>query len=674
MKILNNTKFNIKLNWKEIKLIPVYLLMLYFLFVIFIYLKQDFSNNLSDPSTYIIIFLWLMISLISMLEAVKIRSFFKKYARGLNYLVLLLSPIASFLIVELMVSNYNLDMFRFYSVYNLIWYVILYYLVFALTRSCRYTIAICNILVYIASMVNYFVYLFRGNPILPSDLLAWKTGMSVASGYDVSFTRGFLVATLVMYFVFVLGFKLEKAPKKPSAVNRLIVFGTYLLFSVIVFHEFFNTDLIQSKIRVLDFFAPKYTYCSYGTVFGFVANVQAMETEAPQGYSVKMVDNLLKKSEEKKENNKKSETKENPNIIVIMNEAFSDLSLVGDFKTNMDYLPNIRSLSKNTTKGSLYVSVFGGATSDTEYEFLTGNSMAVMPQNCVPYQQFVTDSRDSLATTLKSQGYYNIAIHPYEPSGYKRDLVYPLMGFDEFLSMEDFSNPTKIRNFISDKDSYQKIIEQYETKGKNQPLFIFNVTMQNHGGYSGTRLFNNENTVRLTDYPGHPNVEQYLSLLRESDKAYKTLIDYFAKQKEHTVILLFGDHQPVVYSELEDSVTNHEYQPGQDQLMRKYVVPYVLWSNYDMPKDDVNKMSANYLSSYLLKKADLKGTAYNQYLLDLYQKVPVINSLFYIDKNNLFHSFSESNTYMESINQYKNIGYNNALDKKNRLAQYYFLK
>lgn len=674
MKILNNTKFNIKLNWKEIKLIPVYLLMLYFLFVIFIYLKQDFSNNLSDSSTYIIIFLWLMISLISMLEAVKIRSFFKKYARGLNYIVLLLAPIASFLIVELMVSNYNLDMFRFYSVYNLIWYVILYYLVFALTRSCRYTIAICNILVYIASMVNYFVYLFRGNPILPSDLLAWKTGMSVASGYDVSFTRGFLVATLVMYFVFVLGFKLEKAPKKPSAVNRLIVFGTYLLFSVIVFHEFFNTDLIQSKIRVLDFFAPKYTYCSYGTVFGFVANVQAMETEAPQGYSVKKVDNLLKKSEEKKENNKKSETKENPNIIVIMNEAFSDLSLVGDFKTNMDYLPNIRSLSKNTTKGSLYVSVFGGATSDTEYEFLTGNSMAVMPQNCVPYQQFVTDSRDSLATTLKSQGYYNIAIHPYEPSGYKRDLVYPLMGFDEFLSMEDFSNPTKIRNFISDKDSYQKIIEQYETKGKNQPLFIFNVTMQNHGGYSGTRLFNDENTVRLTDYPGHPNVEQYLSLLRESDKAYKTLIDYFAKQKEHTVILLFGDHQPVVYSELEDSVTNHEYQPGQDQLMRKYVVPYVLWSNYDMPKDDVNKMSANYLSSYLLKKADLKGTAYNQYLLDLYQKVPVINSLFYIDKNNLFHSFSESNSYMESINQYKNIGYNNALDKKNRLAQYYFLK
>ena len=674
MKILNNTKFNIKLNWKEIKLIPVYLLMLYFLFVIFIYLKQDFSNNLSDPSTYIIIFLWLMISLISMLEAVKIRSFFKKYARGLNYIVLLLSPIASFLIVELMVSNYNLDMFRFYSVYNLIWYVILYYLVFALTRSCRYTIAICNILVYIASMVNYFVYLFRGNPILPSDLLAWKTGMSVASGYDVSFTRGFLVATLVMYFVFVLGFKLEKAPKKPSAVNRLIVFGTYLLFSVIVFHEFFNTDLIQSKIRVLDFFAPKYTYCSYGTVFGFVANVQAMETEAPQGYSVKKVDNLLKKSEEKKENNKKSETKENPNIIVIMNEAFSDLSLVGDFKTNMDYLPNIRSLSKNTTKGSLYVSVFGGATSDTEYEFLTGNSMAVMPQNCVPYQQFVTDSRDSLATTLKSQGYYNIAIHPYEPSGYKRDLVYPLMGFDEFLSMEDFSNPTKIRNFISDKDSYQKIIEQYETKGKNQPLFIFNVTMQNHGGYSGTRLFNDENTVRLTDYPGHPNVEQYLSLLRESDKAYKTLIDYFANQKEHTVILLFGDHQPVVYSELEDSVTNHEYQPGQDQLMRKYVVPYVLWSNYDMPKDDVNKMSANYLSSYLLKKADLKGTAYNQYLLDLYQKVPVINSLFYIDKNNLFHSFSESNSYMKFINQYKNVGYNNALDKKSRLAQYYFLK
>lgn len=667
----------VKLNWKELKMIPVYLLTLYFLFVMITYLGQGLTKGFQKPSTYIIILLWILLTFLSLLETDRIRRFFKKNAIWINYTALLLCVIASFLVVETMVSNFNLKMFRTYSLYNLIWYVILYYLVFALTRSCRYTIAICNILVYIASMVNYFVYLFRGNPILPSDLLAWQTGMSVASNYEVSFTKGFLISTLIMYAIFVLGYKLEKAQKKPSVVNRLIVIGTYLLFSVIVFHEFFNTDFIKSKISVLDFFAPKYTYCDYGTVFGFVANVQAMETQKPQGYSVDKVKRILEKTaKEDKDNSgtKSSDTQDKPNIIVIMNEAFSDLSLVGDFKTNMDYLPFIRSLKDNTIKGIMYSSVFGGGTSDTEYEFLTGNSMAVMPQNCVPYQQFVTDKRDSMAATLKAQGYYDIAIHPYEPSGYKRDMVYPLLGFDEFLSIKDFIKPKLIRNFISDESSYGKIIEQYKNKGKKSPLFIFNVTMQNHGGYTSAKLFDDKDNVTLSDYPGYPSAEQYLSLLRQSDKAFQKLIEYFAKQKEHTIILMFGDHQPIAYADLYNLITTNVYRSQDDMLRRKYQVPFVLWANYDIPKEDIKQISANYLSSYLLKIAGLQGTTYNQYLLNLYEKVPVINALFYIDRNNAFHSFADNTGCSDLINQYKEVGYNNALDNKNRLRKYYYLK
>lgn len=667
---MNNKKDSIKLNWKEIKMIPIYLLILYFLFVMITYVGQNPKQKAGEPLTYIAIVLWISMTLMAFVDIDKVKEFFKKYVKWINYVVLCLAPIASFFVIEIMVSNYNFAMFKSYSFYNLIWYIILYYLIFALTRSTRYTIVICNILVYISSMVNYFVYLFRGNPILPSDLLAWQTGMSVASNYNVSFTKGFLISTLIMYFIVVLSYKLERIEKKPSVINRMVVVGTYILFTAMVCHAFFDTDLIKSKIRVLDFFAPKYTYCDYGTVFGFVANVQAMDVKEPEGYSVDKVDHILANAAEV--NSNKAKTDDKPNIIVIMNEAFSDLSMVGSFLTNMDYLPFVHSLQENTIKGSLYVSVFGGATSDTEYEFLTGNSMAVMPQNCVPYQQFVTNSRDSLATTLKDQGYYNIAIHPYEPSGYKRDLVYPLLGFDEFLSEKDFDHPTLIRNFISDKDSYQKIIEQYETKGKESPLFVFNVTMQNHGGYNGEQLFDNENTVRLTDYSSYSSVEQYLSLLRESDKAFKALIDYFSKQQEHTIILMYGDHQPVAYSTLYDDLSSQMYQSEEDMLSHKYQVPFVLWANYEIQQDDVDKISANYLSSYLLKTAGLKGSAYNQYLMDLYQEVPVINSLFYIDKNDIFHSYSDTSMYTDAITNYKYVGYNNGLDQKDRLTKYYY--
>jgi phosphoglycerol transferase MdoB-like AlkP superfamily enzyme len=668
---MKNNSHNIKFNWKSKKSIPVYLLMFYFMFVLYIYLKDGFAEKIQKPVTIGILLLGIILILSQLLEIKAAGKFLNKYAIWINGFVLILSPVTSFLMVEIMVSNYNPDMFKAYSIYNLIWYYIIYYLLFALIRNARLTVIISNLLLYLASMVNYLVYLFRGNPILPSDLLAWQTGVSVASNYNLSFTKGFLLATLIMIAVFTVGYKLGKTGRRIKAVNRIIGVGIYVIFASFVFHAFFETDLIKTKIKVIDFFAPKYTYCSYGTAFGFVANVQAMETEAPKGYSVDKVRAVLDQVKEEAAQNDTSEEK--PNLIVIMNEAFSDLRLIGDYKTNMDYLPNIRGLEDNTTKGSLYVSVFGGATSDTEYEFLTGNSMAVMPQNCVPYQQFVTEPRDSLAQTLKDQGYYNIAIHPYEPSGYKRDLVYPLLGFDEFLSKKDFKDPELIRSFISDRSSYRKIIEEYENKGSESPLFIFNVTMQNHGGYSSSRIFDDKNTVTLTDYSRYGSVEQYLSLLRESDKAFMSLIDYFSKQEEHTIIVMFGDHQPIAYSQLHDEMDKKFQASYMDTLARKYVVPFILWANYDIPEDDVDKMSANYLSSYLLKTAGLKGTTYNDYLLGLYQEIPVLNALFYIDKEDRMHLFSENTSYQNMIMDYRIVGYNNALDKKNRLKEYYQL-
>jgi phosphoglycerol transferase MdoB-like AlkP superfamily enzyme len=567
-----------------------------------------------------------------------------------------------------MMSNYNLEMFQSYSIYNLIWYVIIYFLIYALIRNSKYTMIVGIFIIYLMAMVNYFVYLFRGNPLLPSDLLAWQTGMSVASNYEISITEGFLVATVLMYLVFVLAGKLEKAKKSPSLFNRVIVAASFFVITSVVYGTFFSTNLIESKIRVLDFFAPKYTYITYGTAFGFVANVKAMETQEPEGYSVDMVKSVLGEAAAESEGEEVA-TDQKPNIIVIMNEAYSDLSLVGNFETSMDYRPFTRALTENTTQGTMYASVFGGATSDTEYEFLTGNSMAVLPQNCVPYQQFVTDPRDSLAETLKAQGYYNIAIHPYEASGYKRDLVYPLLGFDEFLSMEDFKDPEYIRNYISDRSSYQKIIEEYEAKGKDQPVFIFNVTMQDHGGYSSEQLFSEEESVKLTDMPGFETVEQYLSLQRQSDQAFQVLTDYFGKQKEPTIILMFGDHQPVAFSVFYDSEAN---QP--EEYRQKYTVPFILWANYDITEDDVDNISANYLSTYLLNVAGLEKTSYNDYLWQLYQKIPVINALFYIDKDNDIHSLSEESEYLELIREYKDIGYNNALDKSERLSDYFYLR
>ncbi len=655
---------DIRINGRNKKGIAAYPLTLYYLYVIFTYAKNNRTERLVGE-LLLFGFLWLVLTLLYMSEIKPVRELFQRFGMWFRGIFLTLSPVCFFLMVESMVSNFNTDMYRNYGIYNLVWYYVITFFIYIIFRNGGLTIIAANFIVYLMGTVNYLVYLFRGNPIIPSDLLAWRTGMSVVSNYTVSFSKGFVIATLIMYAVFVAGSKLEREKSRPRLLSRFAGYILYFIFAAFVFTLFFHTNLIETKIRVIDFFAPKYTYCAYGTAFGFVANVEAMGVEAPEGYSPEKVEALLSGEESRWDISDRK-----PNIIAIMSEAFSDLSMLGDYPTVPGYQPFTSTLEENTTKGTLYVSVFGGATSDTEYEFLTGNSMAVMPQNSVPYQQFITGTTDSLAATLKEQGYYNIAIHPYEPSGYKRDVVYPLLGFDEFLSKGDFVNPQLIRSYISDRESYGKIIEQYEEKGE-QPLFIFNVTMQNHGGYSGERLFREEDTVRLKNLSGHSPVEQYLSLLRESDKALQGLVDYFKEEEEPTIILLFGDHQPIAYSEF------HKQKEKGMQLgevyEEKYRVPFLLWANYDITEDDMEQLGANYLSSYLLKTAGLQGTAYNNYLMGLYEELPVINAHFYKTREGTIHPLSAATEYSGLIRDYRYIGYNNALDKDGKLWQYYRL-
>ena len=160
-----------------------------------------------------------------------------------------------------------------------------------------------------------------------------------------------------------------------------------------------------------------------------------MSIEKPQKYSVGEAKEFLKKYE------KPQETEESIDTILEeegkdasddtsqsgadtgmpnMNESFSDLSVLGDFKTNEDYLPFLHSLqqgAENTVTGMLNVSVCGGNTADTEYEFLTGNTMAFLPQGSIPYQQYIKSRTPSLAGYLKSLGYATYAQHPYQASG-----------------------------------------------------------------------------------------------------------------------------------------------------------------------------------------------------------------------------------------------------------------
>ena len=121
-----------------------------------------------------------------------------------------------------------------------------------------------------------------------------------------------------------------------------------------------------------------------------------------------------------------STAKKMPNIVVIMNEAFSDLRVLGEIETDQPFLEYWDSLEENCIKGWANVSVFGGTTANSEYEFLSSDATALYQNPVIPYNNYFeqTDVYQSMVSVLIDQGYETTAFHPYLSSGWNRTQVY----------------------------------------------------------------------------------------------------------------------------------------------------------------------------------------------------------------------------------------------------------
>lgn len=483
-----------------------------------------------------------------------------------------------------------------------------------------------TILFMIIGLANYYVLEFRSAPIMPWDILSIGTAASVANNFKYTLSKETVFVLIGFVILILLESKATLELKKDWRIRTGGVLASFALLWG--FTAMLHQDSTVARFKLYDkLFTPTVMSKRDGTAVAFLMELKYIVVEKPDGYNKEDAAALLASYDT---NDTESAT-HTPNIIVIMNEAFSDLSVLGDFETNEDYMPFLHSLMQegtpNTISGHLNVSVLGGNTANTEFEFLTGNTMAFLPQGSVAYQQYMKSNDYSIATYLKSKGYDTIAMHPYNASGWDRDKVYPLLGFDTFYSLKDWVNPVKIRKYVSDQSCYDKIIELYEQKDANTPFFLFNVTMQNHSSYSEEYdNFHPDITVEGTSSKILPN---YLSLIKLSDQALENLIEYFSQADEDTVIVFFGDHQPSnsvaapvwkLNGRSGDSLTEEEEA-------RRYKVPFIIWANYDIEAASNVETSANYLGGHVLRAAGLPLYDYRNYLSQLEGQYPVLTAI-----------------------------------------------
>ena len=529
--------------------------------------------------------------------------------------------------------------------------------------------AICCIILHLLAglwgAANYFVSTFRGTPILPWDFSALNTAAAVADSYRFSLTWQICTGIVLLLL---LAWKLRKHYRKGRIIpcredwfRRGIVLAAGLLCLIpIAYPQIFGLFGVQT-----DVWDQLSAYQKGGAAAEFLRNTEFMEVSAPNDTTPERVTAIVTDTQD---DTAPAADVDHPNIVAIMNESWADFEDFGNISLTKSTMAYINSLS-NAIHGHAYTSVFGAGTSTSEFEFLTGNSMNFLPSGSIPYQQYILGPSDSLATLLKGYGYETRAFHPGERTSWQRNIAYPRLGFDSFKCGEDMDVPqTEEHGYVSDASDFDQIIWEFEHKDENTPLFLFNVTIQNHGSYT---VENYPAEVQLTDEPGvYPKAEQYLTLAGKTDEAFRKLIDYFSAQTEPTILVMFGDHQPSVEQEFLDKA----YGVTQDsmtmaQYMNKFKVPFLIWANYPLTGDSTEITSLNFLAQYVLRNAGIQTSAYGQYLWNLQKTIPAMTFAGYFDAAGNAYSHLDTTDYTPLIEDYGRVQYNNLFGGTDRQAE-----
>ncbi len=582
------------------------------------------------------------------------------------------------------------------QIVNIFLGIAMYWIFYLVLGRAEWAIGWGNLVIGLMGTINHYLMRFRGSPFQLSDIKAAETAKNVFQNYD--FTPDvLLIAALVDMLLWYLVWRQYlqcrvwrrtvpteqevKGRRTPGRIRMRIGgirretsrWNGWLIFITVVV---LGGCICLPVIRFQEIYANTSQFAEDVYLARLLAECMGSVQDLPEDYAAEDAELVMERFRGETEplSGAVENSGELPNIIVIMNEAFSDLRILGELETTVPVLSYWDSIEDNCVRGWANVSVLGGTTANSEYEFLTSDAMGLYA-NVVPYNKYFHSGEiyPGLISVLREQGYETTAFHPYLSNGWNRPQVYRAMGFDHIIFSEDMDEKLDtLRLYASDRADYSFITKYFEEKERGVPQFFFNVTMQNHGGYTYTGD-NFETTVQLAgEMQGRfPQAEQYLSCMKASDEALEELFAYFESYEEPVIVLIYGDHQP----RLEDGF--YEYVTGQDttawsleQRMNQYKTPFVIWHNYPVESRDLGDVSVNYLAAIMLEQAGLAMSEYQKYTLTQYERYPVITTLGLKDAEGISYPVG-SELFTELTREYRLLVYNHTVDIQGRREDFF---
>ncbi len=547
-------------------------------------------------------------------------------------------------------------------------------LLWAITGKLKVSVIAVTLFTQVFAIADHLVVQARSFEIQFSDFASLGTAAEVADQYNFELSEVTKIG-LILSIIFITALVMTKFPKKERSWKQGAFCAGAVICAVLCVVIVY-TQIGSSVIGYQDKYWKYRGSERNGFFVNMIYSASATRVITPDDYDADklsdMVDDYIK-------DNKDPDGKKQPNVIVIMNETFSDVHNIteymgGEMKTDIEVTPFLDSLDNNAPnviKGHALSSVYGGNTANSELEFLTGLSVQFIPRNTVAYNLYMQEHNSfTIVDSFKAAGYKTVAIHPENPTNWQRDTIYDYFHFDEKYFKPDFADIPEedyFRTHVSDSAVYDKIIDIYENKEEGQPLFNFSITMQNHSGFSTIGFDYGVEIEGMNKYTG---IREYLTAINNSDAAFKELIEYFEGVDEETIIVFFGDHQPSLSNIASKFYGVSDDDPTLKQLS-KYAVPYVFWANYDIECERATELtSINFLSSWLRDMVDIPETDFNVFVDELNSEVMAINSMGWFDHDGNFHESSYSIPELnDSLRMYNYLQYNMLYDEDNKLTE-----
>lgn len=528
-----------------------------------------------------------------------------------KYLLLLIYPLFISILLEYNIcQNFN-DTLKFLMskpnilLFNIIICTILFTLIFLIFKKAYLSMAIHGGVFYILSCVEYFKYKTSGSHLVISDLLMTKNLGDVGKFASLKITAPLVInfIILVLYIVLtyknnlILDFSLKKRIYSSAFITLLI---TVLLttsisakvFSVFEIETTVATNILESNEQFSDIgFLPYLAKTTSENLMDII--------NPPENYSYDTIESLL--LENQNDEDLDTTSSNNPNVVFIMSESFSDFRVFDSLNIDEDIYSNFDAVGKEGYIGNCVVPTFGGYTTRTEFELLTGlptyaiNTPSV-PQNLLKKQEII----DTFPSYFKTLGYNTTYIHPFSKTFYDRDTLYTEYGFDNLYFDDNLTVPVEsFRRYISDKSVFNQIKEVLQSN--KEPSYIFTTTMQNHQPYY----------EEISE--GADQLSYYLAGIKETNDQLRDFTNWLKDFDEDVILVFVGDHFPFftpddnVYDRLGVSDTTASLIYNQK---------YILWNNYD--------------SSIFNKKIDTISAFYIPYIIiDLInsETTPFINTM-----------------------------------------------